>query len=327
MTTPTKGVTLDAANPNTPFIRTFAVPGLWNALMDFQCGDFEAAKYVDWYWHTASRWPAKKSQADFNAYARDRVADKVGYTRKQADAFNVIDRFFDKGEDLTLDDVLSAVTFCAPPQKFPDGAVFKNDRVVMIDLTQRSGHDKFLKVDAEFFPILERLYPFERRGDKVIKTVPVGSTTREFDLCCVAFWHKYRNAFRDEMNEAIYFKSADSLDWTSGNLLSLWRDSKIKAQRFRSRVDPDPETHQAARIPTEMAKNPTKKEREMLEKGAQVPQSVFFNATPGTGDVFIKAKKSIVSTVDSEDLREFTDETFATPTRPKGTGPDEDEAS
>jgi hypothetical protein len=241
-----QGLTLDESHPNTPFITEFAVRGLWKALTDFECGEFEGASFIKFYWEASRFWPPRKSQAEFNSYARDRISDKVGYTRRRNDAFHIIERYFDKENLLTLNDVIEAVAFCSPTKPIPEGLVFKGTASVIVDLSKRRG-DKFLKVDAEFFPILERLYPFERRDDRVIKTVPVGSSTREFDLAVLAFWFKYRNARRDEMQRALAFHSADRLDWTRSNLYSRWREGMF-AERYAGRVDPMPED--AGRIET-----------------------------------------------------------------------------
>lgn len=235
-----QGLTLDELNPNTPFIRDFAVRSLWRTLTEFQCGEFEAAKYVSWFWEQSRFWAPQVSQAKFDAMARARLDDKIRYTRRRADAWHCIDKYFDKQNSLTLDDVVEAVAVCSPTEPIPDERVFRNAGTVIVDMTKRRGLDKFLKVDAEFFPTLERLYPFERRGDKVIKTVLIGSTTKEFDLKILAFWFKYRNALRAEMDRAITLHSADTLDWTSANIYSRWREGGL-AERFAARVDPQPE--------------------------------------------------------------------------------------
>jgi hypothetical protein len=234
-----QGLTLDEFNPNTPWIKDFAVRSLWRTLAEFQCGEFEAAKYVQFFWDQSRFWAPQASQAKFDAAARARLDDKIRYSRRRADAWHVIDQYFDKQNLLTLDDVVAAVTFCSPTAPIPSERVFTNAGTVIVDMTKRKGMDRFLKVDTEFFPILERLYPFERRGDKVIKVVRVGSV-REFDLKVLAFWHKYRNALRAEMDRAVTFHSADTLDWTTANLYSRWREGG-SAERFAARIDPQPE--------------------------------------------------------------------------------------
>lgn len=237
--TSSRGLTLDTECPNTTFIREFAFDGLWRALTDFGCGPFEGTTYYDWYWRTSQNWPALGSQATFNTYARERLSDKVGYTRRQLDAWNVIDTYFDKGSDLTLDDVLDAVAFCSPTQPLPKDKVFENDKVAVIDVTVRKGCDQFLKVDREFLPVLTRFYPWERIDTDVIKTVRVGTVTREFNLLKLAFWFRYPRCGRDEMMKAIEFHSADRLDWTSANLYSRWREGLL-AEKYKDRVDPVP---------------------------------------------------------------------------------------
>lgn len=233
---PSQGVTFDTAKPNVIFIREFLLNGLWKALTDFSCGPFEASRHIEWFVRRAESWRPFKSQTAFNAYARERLADEVGYTRRRLEAHNVIARYFDKGDDLKLDDVLDAVSFCSPTKPMPH-PVFENLTTAIIDLTKRAGDDKFLKVEKDFLPTLIRLYPWERRESQVIKIIPVGGTTREFDLAILAFWFRHRNANRDEMREAVAFHSADRLDWTATNLYSRWREGLL-AEKFRDRVDP-----------------------------------------------------------------------------------------
>jgi hypothetical protein len=60
------------------FIKTFAVFGLARAVDDFGCGPFEFDGVARWYWRTAPSWPKKATQLEFDRYARQRVADRVG---------------------------------------------------------------------------------------------------------------------------------------------------------------------------------------------------------------------------------------------------------
>jgi hypothetical protein len=241
MTSPTRnrGITFDDSNPNTPFIRTFLIENIHQTLTEFECGDFESSRFIEWFCEASRFWPTQKSQAAFNAYARARLSDKVGWTRRQRDAFNVIDTYFDRGYDLTFDDVISAVHFCAKPEKMPHKIIHNADAVI-VDLPRQSKQkkDRLLKVDATFWPTLELLYPWKRVEDTVVKSVPVGNATREFDLVKLAFWFRYRGANRDERNNALTFHSADKLDWTSSNLYSRWREG-LFAERYAKRVDPD----------------------------------------------------------------------------------------
>ena len=185
----TNGIEFDAMSPNTPFIRVFLMDKIYSTLTEFECGDFEASRFIKWFCEASRFWPEKKSQAEFDAYARERLSDKVGWSRRQQDAFNVIDRYFDKGDTLTLDDIIAAVHFCAKPEPMPLKIVHNADAVI-IDLPRQSRQkkDRLLKVDASFWPTLELLYPWERVEDTVVKFVPVGSVVREFDLVKLAFW-------------------------------------------------------------------------------------------------------------------------------------------
>jgi hypothetical protein len=238
--TKSKGITFDEANPNTPFIRTFLMERIHQTLTEFECGDFESSRFIEWFCEASRFWPEKKSQAEFDAYARERLSDKVGFTRRKQDAFNILDRFFDKGDDLTLDDIIAAIRFCAKPGMMPH-AVQHNAEVCIIDLPKqpKQKRDYMLKADAVFLPTLELLYPWQRVGDSVVKFVPTGSLIREFHLEQLAFWFKYRNCSREEMREALAFHSADRLDWSSKNLYSRWREGLL-AERYAKRVDPVP---------------------------------------------------------------------------------------
>jgi hypothetical protein len=235
-----EGITFDDSNPNTPFIREFLISKLNRTLLDFECSEFESSRFIQWFYTVCRFWPEKKSQEDFDRYARERLSDKVGYTRRRADAFKIIDQYFDKGDLLNFDDIVAAVHFCAKPEKIPHG-VFHNGDAAIVDLPKqpKQKKDRLLKVDATFWPTLELLYPWSRVEDTIIKLVPMGSTVREFDLVKLAFWFKYRNANRDERDRALAFHNADPLDWTDKNLYSRWREGRF-AERFANRVDPLP---------------------------------------------------------------------------------------
>jgi hypothetical protein len=240
LTTKINGITFDDQNPNTPFIRTFLVNKIYPTLVDFDCGDFESSRFIEWFCETSRFWPEKKSQAEFDVYARERLSDKVGFTRRKQDAFNVIAKYFDKGDDLTFEDIVAAVHFCAKREKVPHKIVHNADAVI-VDLPRqpKQKKDRLLKVDATFWPTLEILYPWERLEDSIVKVIPVGSVIREFDVVKLAFWFKYRNANRDERDAALAFHNSDPLDWTGKNLYSRWREGRF-AERYASRVDPLP---------------------------------------------------------------------------------------
>ena len=210
------GITFDPENENTPFIKEFLMRGIYRTLLDFDCGEYESSRFIQWFVEKSRFWAIQESQAAFNAYARERLSDRVGYTRRKLDAFHVIDQYFDKGYDLTFDDVIAAVHFCAP-QEAISHEVFYNEGSVIIDLPRqpRQKKDRLLKVDETFWPTLELIYPWQRVEDSIIKFVPVGTGVREFDVLQLAFWFRYRNAGKDERENAVSFHSADPLDWTA----------------------------------------------------------------------------------------------------------------
>lgn len=221
------------------FIKEFAIFGLLRTLEDFGVGPFEGARVAEWYWRVSRSWPRKQSQGEFNCYARARISDFVGYTRRRADAFHIVERLFDKARFMgtTLDEVIDAVTFLAKTEPLPAEMVFENGDVAIIDLTQRKDSPKLLKVDADFLPTLKRLYPFERVDDIVVKNIPVGETsTRGFSLVKLAWWSQNTTTTLEEMDRAIAFRDGDRLNWTRGNLYSIWqaraeaRDSGVPAE-------------------------------------------------------------------------------------------------
>lgn len=212
-------------------VKTFAVYGLWQALCDFGVGQFESDRIIRWYYKTAPTWSPKPSQSAFNRYARERVSDYVGYTRRRADARGVIDRLFDRArwDRVTFDECIDAVTLLCPTQPFSFGVV-ENRKVSIVDLTKRADSPRLLKVDASFLPLLKRLYPFMRTGDTVIKHIPVGNVIRDLNLLTLAFWILYPDASRDEREAGYDFHGADCLDWTSANLYSFWREGPRAAK-------------------------------------------------------------------------------------------------
>jgi len=221
-------------------VKTFAVYGLWNALRDFGVGQFESDRIINWYWRTAPTWTPKASQSEFNRYARERVSDYVGYTRRRVDAWGIIDRLFDDARQstVTLAQVVNAVTFLTKTEPFPfdfvENRAEHNREAAIVDLTKRADSPKLLKVDATFLPLLKRLYPFERQDEAVIKTIPVGSTARELNLVMFVFWMLYPDSEKDERSTAVSFHNGDRLDWRASNVYSCWREGP-QAKRFRDR--------------------------------------------------------------------------------------------
>jgi hypothetical protein len=203
------------------YVRTFAVFGLWGALSDFGCGEFESDPHIRWYWKTASKWPTQQSQREFNAYARKRLADRVGHSRRTVDASTIVDRLFDKARvtSVTFEEVITAVTTLVPTEPFPFEVV-TNRKTASVDLTQRADSPKVLKVNLSFLPVLKRLYPFRREDDVVVKPIPVGAASRELDLVTLAFWLRFPDAERHD-RAAIRFRDGNGLNWAAGNLSSL----------------------------------------------------------------------------------------------------------
>jgi hypothetical protein len=275
----TRGIEFDNTNPNTPFIRTFLIGKMYPTLTEFECGDFESSRFIQWFCEASRFWPVKSSQAEFDAYARQRLKDKVGYSRRQQDAFNIIDRYFDKGDLLTFDDIVAAVHFCAKQESCPHGVMYNGDTVI-VDLPRqrKQKRDYMLKVDAVFWPTMEMLYPWQRIQDTVVKFVPVGATVREFDMVKLAFWFRYRNASRDERDNAMEFHSADYFDWTTANLYSRWREGLL-AEKFANRVNPLPSD--GGVVPTFDARN-----------GKLVDGKLVGPTTPNNVNVWIPTSRS-----------------------------------
>jgi hypothetical protein len=210
------------------YIKDFAIFGFGRTLEDFSVGAFEGSTVAAWYWKASRFWPRKGSQSEFNKYARARISDFVGYTRRRGDAFHVVDRLFDKARFLgtTLEEVINAVTFLSPTKLLPSGTVHENGDgdSALVDLTRRKDSPKLLKIDLDFLPTLKRLYPFERIDEVVLKHIPVGETaTREFSLVKLAWWSQNPNTTLEEMDKAIGFRNGDKLDWTKENLFSKWK--------------------------------------------------------------------------------------------------------
>lgn len=213
------------------FVKEFAVFGLARCLEDFGVGSFEGNGIAEWFWKTARSWPRKATQSEFNKYARARISDHVGFSRKRADACFVVNSLFDKArfQHVDLDQIVDAIVFLSKTEPIPSEKIIGNGTTTLLDLTRRTDSPKVLKVGADFFPVLQRLYPFERVDDAVVKSLPVGDTsTREFSLVKLAWWFQFPNTTKDEMDNAIRFVDGDRLNWTTGNLFSKWREAAAR---------------------------------------------------------------------------------------------------
>jgi hypothetical protein len=216
-----------ALDCHNDFLKTFAIFKLSQVLADFGVGPFESDTVIRWFWKAARSWPAKKSQIEFDQYARARVSDYVGYTRKRLDAFNVIDRLFDKARfvGVTFDEVIDAVAFVSKSEPMPEGMVIENGTSALVDLTKRADSPKVLKIDLDFLPALRKLYPFDRVDDVVVKNIPVSDRlTREFPIRKFAFWQQHPKIDRVELDEALACHNGDLLDWRRANLYSEWAE-------------------------------------------------------------------------------------------------------
>lgn len=205
------------------YAKTFAIFGLAKTLDDFGIGSFEQTKVIEWFWRNSSQWHAQTSQEAFNKYARARISDFVGYSRRRQASFGIVDKLFDRAKfnEVTLPEVLDAVTFLTKTQAIPPGMVVENGDVTIVDLTLRADSPKLLKVDKDFFPSLERVFPFERIDDIVVKSIPIGETaSREFRLIELCWWSQNPTTTFDEMKNAIATRNGDRLDWRRANLFS-----------------------------------------------------------------------------------------------------------
>ena len=224
-----------AINMSDEHIKDFAVRSLWSTLKGFQCGPFEATDHIEWFWKTAPTWRPTSTQKEFDVYARERISDHVGYTRKRADAWHLIDELFadTRYDDIGLDRIVKAITLLVPTEPFPFD-VFENGKTSIVDLTKRSDSPKLLKIDSTFLPILKELYPWERDDDSIIKRIPIGTVERELNLITLPFLLRYPDAERAEWEGGYDFHNPDRLDWTSGNLYSFWREGP-RAAAFQDR--------------------------------------------------------------------------------------------
>ncbi len=210
-------------------IKEFAVFGLAQALGDFGVGSFEGTGVVEWYWKQSRSWPRKETQNEFNKFARARISDYVGNTRRRGDAFHVVGSLFDRARFLgtTFDEIVDAVAFLAKSEPIPPEKIVET--TALIDLTRRKDSPKLLKVDLTFLPVLRKLYPVERIDDVIVKHIPVGETsTREFNLVKLAWWSQTPDTSLDEMNRALRFADGDRMNWTKANLYSKWREAAAR---------------------------------------------------------------------------------------------------
>jgi hypothetical protein len=211
---------------NDEYIKTFAVFKLVPTLEKFKCGMFEIEGQVGWYWRTALTWAKQATQSDFDAYATKRLSDHVGYSRRHAESCGVIDRLFDKAmfAQCEFEEVIAAMAFLTDSKEIPADLVEQRDATTFIDLTARIDSPKILKVDNDFFPVLNRLWTFERQDDVVLKKIPVGVVTREFNLRRLAFWFQHKDVTLVELNEALETRNGDLLDWRRENMFSTWAE-------------------------------------------------------------------------------------------------------
>jgi hypothetical protein len=202
-------------------LKTFAIFSLSNVLAEFGVGAFESDSVIRWFYQTAPTWPRKSTQIEFNKYARERVSDRVGYTRRRADACTIVDRLFDKAATLgaTFDEVMDAITLLAKPEELPASMIDERGTETFVDLTKRADSPKVIRMDTEFLQVLRRLCPFEREDDVVIKCIPIGTIIREYPLRKLAFWCQHRDTSKAELDSLIA-RNGDPLDWRRVNLSS-----------------------------------------------------------------------------------------------------------
>jgi hypothetical protein len=124
------------------------------------------------------------------------LSDKIGYTRKRNRAWGIVDALFEKESDVTFKEVIDALKFLVPTQQMTF-ETYENGEVTLVDLGQR-----ILKINTNFMPLMTVLFPWEQNGEQIIKRVPVGSRSREFDLAQLAFWNLYGDAEKPEREQA-----------------------------------------------------------------------------------------------------------------------------
>jgi hypothetical protein len=213
------------------WVSDFYVFHLVPVLADLGASEPEIGKLLRWFQQTAPKWVEDCSSAkDFATYARSRLRIKLGQTKNNAHslAMKIIDVLFDDEDNITLQQVLDAVTMLVPAQPFPLKNRTNGD-TKLVDL----GDTLILKCDKQFFEeVLKPFYPFEGRGTKnysLVKRIPMGlGAEREVNLFDLACWHRFPNATKAERKKCA-LHSADRLDWSRTNLYSrleegIWHD-------------------------------------------------------------------------------------------------------
>jgi hypothetical protein len=205
------------------FAKDFLVAGLHNTLVEYGCGPFETDAHIEWYWKESKFWKAA-TYPEFVAVARKKLSDRLGYTKRRNEAATTIARLFDRAMymQVNLDDVIAAVNTLAPTEPMPNKFI-ENDAYAIVDVTLRESSPRVLRVERDFLPMLERLYPWRRDDDRVVKTIP--TAPRPLDLNILAFWRLHPDTTPSEIEHARVFRNGDHLDWTRSNLRSKWRDT------------------------------------------------------------------------------------------------------
>jgi hypothetical protein len=213
------------------FAKDFLVAGLHNTLVEYGCGPYEVDAHIDWYWRESKCWKAA-AYPEFVALARKKLSDRVGYTRRRREAETTVAKLYDKAMYMPVefDDVIAAINFLAPSQPMPNKFI-ENEGYSIVDVTLRESSPRVMRVERDFLPTLERLFPWRRDEDRIVKAIP--TAPRDLDLNVLAFWKLYPDSTPREIEHARLFRNGDRLDWTRGNLRSKWRDN---AQRQKDSV-------------------------------------------------------------------------------------------
>ncbi|MGA8215548.1 MAG: hypothetical protein WB799_18265 [Candidatus Sulfotelmatobacter sp.] len=256
---------------------------IWNlhgTLLDLGACDAEINRMLLWYRENAQEWvQGRASFAEFGAYARARIRTKLG---QQVDArslaMRIIDAMFRDGEDVTLAQVLDAVTRLIPAKSIPF-LTEPRGSTMFVDLG-----DQILKCDKDFFEnVLKRLYPFEVRKGQLIKKIPLGEgAEREIDLSDLAFWYKFPNYDKAERRKAKEFHSTDKLDWTPKNLYSRFEEGLLR-EKGNARINADSSDNRT--IPTAAAAS-----------GAPVtvPTVRPWHVSPGAKNTYVAENPSLI---------------------------------
>jgi len=208
-------------NDVSQFVKDFLVAGLHNTLVEYGCGPFEIDAHIEWYWKESKFWRAA-TYPEFVTVARKKLSDRLGYTKRRNEAATTVARLFDKAMymQVSIDDVVAAVNTLAPTEPMPN-EIFTNEHAAIVDVTSRPTTPRLLKVEADFLSTLQKLYPWRREDDRIVKSIP---TSRDVDLCVFAFWKIHPDMSPREFEVARVFRNGDRLDWTRDNLRSRWRD-------------------------------------------------------------------------------------------------------